>query len=259
MPKKLTGKILASVSFVLMIALQIFGYGGFLIPFSTEEIAIRFPTLLFPSTGVQVSLVVLSFSILLYLLFSYNRLGKPKNDVVVQFTYIADVGLCLVASLQCVDIYLWHAGLFGVCIVLRILLIFLLLRICAAYEGSHLKLFWPVMPFKLYLGWAEYLTVLALGTAISAWSVTGLFTLSARAVLLLLLLTMLSMIIGLIFLDVSSMLVVLFCEGSIAAMHLSRTSSYAGRFPEIYISAILCMAALVAAVIAALIKQKRGK
>lgn len=245
-----------------MFALQIFGISGLLIPYSTKEVGIRFETLIYPYGFVVVFTIALNFLILLYLLYSFDMLGKEKTELEKQFVTIADVGLILVAILQTVDVYIWHYGLFGVNILIRALILLVLLRVNAAYQavfGRRTVIVWSKLPFDLYLGYIQYLFVSALATSLVAWAAGGgLFSINARAVLLILVLTIMSMIVGLKNLNATSMFTVILFEAAIAGYHLLASPGYDGRFPEIYIAAILSIAALITSIIAVLIKRRRS-
>ncbi len=255
MKQKNTAKILASISLIILVAMQIFGFTGLLIHFSTREIAERFDTLLYPYHFVLAMSLALNFALFLYLLNSFDLIGKKKSDVTRQFFVIADVGLMFCAFLQAIDVYLWHYGLFAFCIVVRIIILLFLLRITTAHFGRKIAIYWEKAPFNLYLGIIQFQIISALATSLYVlYGGAGMFTVNVRAVLLILCMTVMSMVIGLKFLNIASMFTIFLFEGAIAAMHL-RTPE---RYPEIEIAAILGMAALVAAMIAALIK-KRGR
>lgn len=259
MQTKPARKIVASIAVVMLLAMQIFGLSGLLIPYSTAEVNIRFNTLIFP-LGFNLALTYgLDFLLMLYLLYSFDFIGSRKTEFSRQYIEVADVGLILICLIHAVDVYLWHYGLFGVNVLLRALLMLILLRVETAYFGSRRKFFLPQIPFDIYLGYVNYLLLVALGTALEAASQeSGLFTTNARAVLLILSLTISAMIIGLKFLNIFSLFTALICEGAVAAVHLSPPPAYDGRFPEIYIACILSMAALVAALIVAAIKRRRA-
>lgn len=252
-------KIVASIAVVILLAMQIFGLTGLLIPYSTAEVNIRFNTLIFPLAFNQVFTFALDFFLMLYLLYSFDFIGSKKTEFSRQYVQVADVGVILICLLHAVDVYIWHYGLFGVNVLLRALIMVFLLRVSLAYFGSRRKFFPPRLPFDVYLGYMNYLLVTALGTAFEASGREGgLFTTNARAVLLILALTISAMIIGLKFLNPFSLFTVLLCEGAVAAVHLGPPPAYDGRFPEVYIACILSMAALTAAIIVAVIKQRRA-
>ena len=259
MQTKPARKIVASIAVVILLAMQIFGLSGLLIPYSTEEVNIRFNTLIFPLNFNLVFTFLLDFLVMLYLLYSFDFIGSKKTEFSRQYMEVADVGVILICLIHAVDVYIWHYGLFGVNVILRALIMLILLRVSMAYFGSRRKFFLPQLPFDVYLGYMNYLLVTALGTALEASSKEGgLFTSNARAVLLILALTISAMIIGLKFLNIFSLFTVLLCEGAVAAIHLGPPPAYDGRFPEIYIACILSMAALVAAIIVAAIKRRRS-
>ncbi len=259
MKTKPARKIVASITVVILLAMQIFGLSGLLIPYSTEEVNIRFNTLIFPLTFNLIFTFLLDFLVMLYLLYSFDFIGSKKTEFSRQYIEVADVGVILICLIHAVDVYIWHYGLFGVNVVLRALIMLILLRVSMAYFGSRRKFFLPQLPFDVYLGYMNYLLLTALGTAFEASSKEwGLFTSNARAVLLILALTISAMIIGLKFLNIFSLFTVLLCEGAVAAIHLGPPPAYDGRFPEIYIACILSMAALVAAIIVAAIKRRRS-
>lgn len=262
MQRNSSRKIVASVCAALMLALEIFGVSGLLIPYSTEEVGIRFNTLVYPYRYMLLLGFLADFLIFLYLLYSFGMLGKAKTDPERQFVHFTDVGLILLATVKAVDTYFWHYGLFGLCIIFRVLMLLILLRINLAFQsvlGRRKGIYWPRWPFDIYWGYCQYLLVLALGTAMTAWPWGDqIFTPGARAVLLLLALATLSMVTGLRQLNPVSMLTVVIIEGLITAQHLLPEPAYDGRFPEVYIASILSMAALVASILAALIKRRRN-
>lgn len=259
MQTKPARKIVASIAVVILLAMQIFGLSGLLIPYSTEEVNIRFNTLIFPLGFNLIFTFLLDFLVMLYLLYSFDFIGSKKTEFSRQYIEVADVGVILICLIHAVDVYIWHYGLFGVNVMLRALIMLILLRVSMAYFGSRRKFFLPGLPFNIYLGYMNYLLLAALGTAFEASSKEGgLFTSNARAVLLILALTISAMIIGLKFLNIFSLFTVLLCEGAVAAIHLGPPPDYDGRFPEIYIACILSMAALVAAIIVAAIKRRRS-
>lgn len=256
--KHTTVKVFICISAVIMVAMQIFGITGLLIPYSTEEISIRFNGLIYPYRFVLIAVFLLNFALLLYILYSLDIIENNKSEFAKQYVVVADVGLLLCNLLHIIDIYLWHGGFFGITILTRLAMILVLLRVITAYQGRRSKMFIPQLPFDIYLGWMQYLLSSALATSLFAVAEgDGLFSVSVRAVLLILALTVLSMTIGLRFLNIFSMVTVLAVLGAIAAYHLAAAPGYDGRFPEIYIAAILSMAALVAGIIAAIIRKRR--
>lgn len=257
MRKGQTVKIFAVVFFVILLALQIFGVAGLLRPYTSAQIAEGYETLIYPYRFHLIFSFVLDFFVMLYLLYSWDIIGKEKSEFDRTYLAIADVGLNLLELLGIVNVYLLHRGLFAVNLVLHILMVLTLVRIISAFPLRGKNFLFAKFPFDLSLGISIFSTYLSLALIfVASEEALQLFTDNARAVLLILALTLTAMVLGLRLKNLFFLFSIMAYEGAIAVQHLSK-QGFDGRYPEIYLALILSMAGLIAAIIVVFIQRKK--
>lgn len=253
------GRFFAAIAMVLWITMQSFGLLGMLIPYSTEEVSLRFPTLLNPYRLLAAFDFLTDALLLLFLVYSFDLLGRHKSPLQRDFVQIANVGLCLTALFGTLDAYLWHAGFFWICVLLRLLQAGILLRVILGYSGSGRYFYFWKLPMEFALGNRLVHICFGLATAFSALvRGNGIFTIRARAVLMLFLLTLLAIVLALRLRSTALLGTVILAEGALVFWHLQPLpKGYGGRYPAVYIAAILSIAVLITGFLAVYLRRRR--
>ena len=259
MENRSLGRIFAAIAMILWITMQSFGLLGMLIPYSTEEVSLRFPTLLNPYRLLAVFDFVTNALLILFLCYSFDLLGRRKSPLQRDFVQIANVGLCLAALLGALEAYLWHAGLFGFCVLLRLVQAGVLVRVILGYSGSGRGFYFWKLPMEFALGNSLVHICLGMATAFSALARgRAFFTIRARAVLILLLLTLLALVLALRLRSTTLLGAVILAEAALVFWHLQPLpEGYGGRYPVIYITAILSIAVLITGFLAVCLGRRR--
>lgn len=251
-------RILAGLFSFAMAVVHLLAFLGHITPFHSAQIEQMFPTLIYSLPIALYGWSFLYVLLFIYLLYSANVIAPYKSEFARQYTAIADVGLLLLCPVEIARIIFWHSGLIGVALFFRFLGLVVLVRVAMGYLGNPTRPFWGRAVFDLWLGWTEYLFVTDI-----AMSVSGItdgsppFSDHVWYVFLVVVLTTMGVSIGLKLLSPLSILSLILSIAAVAALHLS-SRGLDGRYPAIYIAAILCLAVLVTVFIICVIKRRRS-
>lgn len=227
------------------------GHGG------SELLARRSEHLLTPyplALGLTLSVDVLFF---LYIFYSLGLITPHKSEFARRFVEIADIGLCLTTLLAIARLLAWHNEAFGLALLFDLAILIFTLRVSMGYQGDPTRPFWPRFPFDYLLGTILCLSVSDFGHLLCSWNGgRAPFEPQAFALVLLLLAALLCLIAGLKQLAPGSFVMPLLSFAALAYTHLS-AKGFDGRFPAVYITAIVCMPIMLAAMIVAMIQRRR--
>lgn len=258
MTRQVRTRILASFFSLALAVTHLLAFLGQLTPFNSAQIERKFPTLIYSLPLALYGWSFLYVLLLIYLLYSANVITPYKSEFARQYTAIADVGLLLLCPVEIARIFFWHSGLLGVPMLLRLVSLIVLIRVAMGYAGNPSRPFWGRAVFDLWLGWTEFLLVTDFAMFVSGISgATPPFSEQVWNIFLLVLVSAGAAAIGLRLLSPLSILAVLLSIASVAGRHLS-PQGLDGRYPAIYITAILCMAVLVTVFIICVIKRRRS-
>lgn len=200
--------------------------------------------------------IVLDALLITYTLYSLNIIARRKSEFARQFIAIADVGLILTSILQVCRTIFRHSGSPLAAMLFGLGTLFVLFRVVTGYRGNPTRPYWGKAPFDMYLGWMLFCCVNDIAQTVISINGTHLFSTSLWAVILVLLTTMEGLVFGLKLLSPMCLFTILACLGAVAAHHLS-PEGLDGRYPAVYVTAILCMAVTLAAMIVSAIKRRR--
>ncbi len=254
-------KLLIALTFVAMLAVNALANILPINGITTGAVSDSYPNLFTPAG--------LTFSIwgLIYLLLAASTLyqlglfrGKEKADE----TLLRNVGrLFAVSSLINIAwIFAWHYQLIPLSMLLMVLLLICLIDIAFTINSKELTMRekWLIrLPFSVYFGWITVATIAnAVVLLVSlGWDGFGISE-STWTIIILAVGALIGILTALRFNDIAYLLVFIWAYAGILIKHLS-PSGFAGRYPDVIITVVVCLALFAAALVFALLSLQKKK
>jgi hypothetical protein len=244
MHKNLILKILATISFVAMVTVNIMANALPINNRNTGQISDSYANLFAPA-GITFAIWGLIYLLLLgfviYLFFPFSKNKAPKKEELLKKINIYFIATSLA---NIVWIFSWHYDLISISVLLMLSLLYFLIRIADIIRKEKLttqeKLFISV-PFGVYFGWITVATIANLTVFLVSlgWSGFGISDFIWTSIILLV-----GAVIGILRMrkdrNIAYGLVLIWAYIGILYKHVSMTG-FAGMYPIVIITTIICL------------------